>query len=63
MDPDANLREQLELTTRILSEEEDRTIGDLADQAVRLAELVKSLNDWISSGGFLPEPWRGPHGL
>jgi len=53
MDPNANLREQLSLARYILAEKSDNTIG-----AVRLAELVEALDDWIARGGFLPERWR-----
>lgn len=54
MDPNANLQEQLELAARMLDEESEHI--DTGD-AVRLAELVLALNDWILGGGFLPRRW------
>ena len=53
MDPTANLHEQIEIALAI-------TDGDHVDSgdAVRLAELVIALNDWIVKGGALPSPWR-----
>ncbi len=67
MDPNANLREQLQLARDIqttwdhcgedgnLSLEQ---INHVADAANRLAELVLALNEWIARGGFLPDQWR-----
>jgi hypothetical protein len=52
MDPNANLREQLAIATRV-SEGSARP-GDLA----RLAELVLDMNDWLAGGGFLPANWK-----
>jgi hypothetical protein len=72
MDPDANLKEQLELVQAIneARDEYDRD-GDTwgsgddkewneqqAERALRLAELVQALNEWILNGGFLPKPWH-----
>lgn len=51
MDPNANLKEQIEISKRILEGEERD--GD----AERLAELVESLDGWIAKGGFLPARW------
>lgn len=56
MDPNANLDEQLQLADRILAFDE---LGDIdPDDSVRLAELVKSLDEWITNGGFLPSAWQ-----
>ena len=68
MDPDSNLREQLEIVAEINAiddaacEREDGswTDGDairLARLACRLAELVESLDEWIRKGGALPRAW------
>lgn len=46
MDPDAALTRILELA-RIR-----------ADRADELGELVLGLHDWLTRGGFLPEPWQ-----
>ena len=55
MDPDANLAEQLELANRILA----CGAGEMEDgELERLAELVEALDEWIKSGGFLPEAWQ-----
>ena len=71
MDPNENLRQQLQMAGAILhlSEEPDY---DATDDAVRLAELVQALNDWIVRGGFPPDAGsrraprsksrRNPHG-
>lgn len=68
MDPDANLQEQRALATRIGARSDggmhDGRTGDLrhdVDQmhdALRLAELVLALDEWIAGGGFLPATWR-----
>ena len=49
MDPDENLREQLEIASRSVESEHD----DLR----RLAELVESLHEWITRGGVRPTAW------
>jgi hypothetical protein len=53
MDPDANLLEQRQIVQRMLSADE----VDISD-ALRLAELVKDLDHWLSKGGFRPHRWR-----
>jgi hypothetical protein len=53
MDPDANLKEQLRLAERLLSEETPDN-----DDVTRLAELVVALDDWLAGGGFLPKGWK-----
>lgn len=52
MDPDANLSETLILAKHLAS-------GNLysASDGERLAELVLAMDEWLRSGGFLPEPW------
>ena len=66
MDPDANLREQLEISADILAvmdaADEDGSLTpvqleNLAGYAARLAELVQALNTWICRGGALPLGW------
>lgn len=56
MDPDANLREALEIADRLVMDKNPTTGKDLVD-AERLAELVLGLDRWIRSGGFLPGIW------
>lgn len=51
MDPNANLAEQ----RRIVANMVDGHITD--EDALRLAELVIALDEWISKGGFLPSAW------
>lgn len=46
MDPDENLKEQLEIAE-----------GDDDEDLARLAELVSGLDGWIERGGFLPQRW------
>ena len=72
MDPDENLKQQLELAGAILHLYHQDSGYDATDDAVRLAELVQALNDWIVRGGFPPDAWsrrpprsksrRNPHG-
>lgn len=56
MDPDANLKEQLELAQEIV-DSEDTGFNHQAE-AWRLAELVLALNEWMCRGGFSPEAWQ-----
>jgi len=58
MDPDENLKEQLQLAGAIIHLADQDY--DATEDAVRLAELVRALNDWISRGGFLPGAWSRP---
>ncbi len=67
MDPDANLKEQLEIAQEIQKVWDDcnadgtLTAGQrdyLADKAGRLSELVEALDEWIRKGGFLPARWE-----
>lgn len=58
MDPNANLQEQLELANEIL-DMVDRGITTSDAQAERLAELVVTLDTWLTCGGFLPSAWKG----
>ncbi len=63
MDPDANLKEQLEIAKRLLKKfmDSDKDMAfDESDEGdvVRLAELVEAMDGWIRKGGFLPAAWR-----
>ena len=55
MDPDANLKEQLELAQKFYGQDDLTFDGE---DVIRLAELVIALNEWIKNGGFLPKDWR-----
>lgn len=57
MDPNANLKEQLELAAAIL-EGADAGVREWGATAHRLAELVQALDEWIENGGFLPKRWE-----
>jgi hypothetical protein len=68
MDPMANLMDQLETAKYILktwdncTEDGELTYAqqvDVANKANELAELVIALDEWISTGGFLPRKWSG----
>jgi len=56
VDPDANLKEQLELARQLLCGEHDGVEAEMVGD--RLAELVLSLHEWIGKGGFLPRAWE-----
>lgn len=56
MDPDENLKEQLELSKKI-----DGDNGWGLDDARRLAELVLALDGWMKEDGFLPSRWKTSH--
>jgi hypothetical protein len=51
MDPNAALREIREIVGTSDPHSEARL--------VRLTELVGGLDDWLVSGGFLPDDWMG----
>ena len=58
MDPQANLEEQLKLSSRIQekagSESDVDDLMQIEDLAVRLAELVQAMDEWRKSGGYDP---------
>ena len=56
MDPDANLQEQITLANGIIESAENET-GEIILQAIRLAELVLSLDEWLTHQGFPTERW------
>lgn len=65
MDPNANLKEQLEIARDIIKTWDDSNADEVftvavrvADRANRLAELVETLDEWIRKGGFLPARWN-----
>lgn len=60
MDPNANLKYQLELAERLQDQLDRSTIkrDDFDDDIDRLCALVLSLNTWIADGGFLPTTWQ-----
>lgn len=55
MDPNANIKEQLELSNEILNVEHPSEVD--ANAAYRLAELVQALDGWLTGQGFLPKRW------
>ena len=59
MDPDETLRELRVLTRRLL-DAAPHPAAATAD-AIRLAELVEALDDWLSRGGFPPRAWAAGH--
>lgn len=56
MDPNANLLEQLELAHDILDPKVPTM--HLPTDAIRLAELVQAMHEWIVKGGELPAFWK-----
>lgn len=67
MDPNANLTAQRRLCDRIRAVQDTEPTHDvrlmaeqvatLAQYGTELAELVESLDAWITAGGFLPGAW------
>lgn len=66
MDPNTNLKEQLELAHEInqISDacQADGTLSDaqmkgIVQRAEALAERVEALDGWLRKGGFLPQAW------
>lgn len=58
MDPTANLKNQLELASRVVYLSENKgSDEDIALMGYELAEYVIALDEWISKGGFLPKQW------
>jgi hypothetical protein len=67
MDPNANLKEQMEVAAEIQQLwagcNDDGTLPreqmeQASELALRLSELVLSLDHWLSKGGFLPAQWE-----
>lgn len=54
MDPNANLEEQRSLVQWLIAHPDE----DTSTEAARLADLVQALDEWLTGGGFLPNPWR-----
>ncbi len=52
MDPDATL-EELRLHCEL-----EKARGLTTGEAERMAVLVEALDQWLSSGGFLPAAWQ-----
>ena len=55
MDPNATLRRLRELMEETI--EDDNS----SHRENELAELVWSLDSWLTMGGFLPKRWDHPH--
>lgn len=61
MDPNANLKEQLELAAGLADGSAYASDPDYAARdGQRLAELALELHSWIRKGGFLPAAWEAP---
>jgi len=56
LNPDENIKKQIELSNKILNSVEN---GKLVpkDDLVELSFLVNSLDNWLSTNGYLPERW------
>jgi hypothetical protein len=62
MDPNATLKELRTLAARILSDDvfdDDVAPSEAEARALRLAELVEALDQWLTRSGFLPAAWEG----
>lgn len=60
MDPDACLAEIREIADRFTTGDPSKAPEEALDHAVRLAELVQALDEWITRGGFPPSSWTRP---
>lgn len=60
MDPNATLKEMLDLVRKI--RQEPRTEWIDPAHASELAECVEALDNWLRAGGFLPRRWQPPVG-
>lgn len=59
MDPNENLKRQRDCARRVM--DEMTQFGEVNPHlAEDLAALVVSLDEWITSGGFLPAAWEPP---
>lgn len=62
MDPNATLKDALELAENIQSDAamiESTGCGELdLDECTGLADRIKELHLWIRKGGFLPDAWE-----
>ena len=67
MDPNANIREQRDLTAAIVDIQDNCSdVGEYTEEqelelvylGTRLAELVQALDMWITGGGALPKLWQ-----
>lgn len=63
MDPNANLREQLDIAGHDYTDKETNELSlDEMEQIhrdlLRLQDLVLGLDQWISKGGFTPKKWN-----
>ncbi len=62
MDPNSNLKMQLDIAKRLLGYPksyvgQDPSVDRTFD-AEQLACLVQDLDKWLSGGGFLPKSWE-----
>ena len=58
MDPNANLKQQLQRALKILRDADSGRPDE--NDGLLLAELVQALDEWIRRGGFLPDAWKLP---
>jgi hypothetical protein len=58
MDPDVALRALRALAAKVLRDYENgEGAGIDDDDACALAQRFADLDEWLSRGGFLPQPW------
>ena len=50
MDPNETLKQMLEQTRLVIAVSDDVN-------ALKLADYVNAMNEWLSKGGFLPAAW------
>jgi hypothetical protein len=56
MDPDEALKQIREVVSKIRNDETARTLDAYAELET-ITDAFEALDDWLSSGGFLPKDW------
>lgn len=60
MDPNACLKNIRTIADRIIRHSQDPNSASAIQEldAVNLAEHIQTLDDWMKTGGFLPDSWK-----
>lgn len=58
MDPNATLADLRALVAEVIAREDKGVFLPKRQHAVDMAQLVDSLDEWLTRGGFLPNAWQ-----